>query len=58
MAQPIRFAFLSRDPTKSRAVAEHAQIIALIEDGDIAAAAAAMEAHVMRNVSAVARLFG
>jgi DNA-binding GntR family transcriptional regulator len=57
MAQPIRYALLSRDLDRSRAVAEHQEIIALIEAADFESAAVAMEKHVIGNVRALADLF-
>lgn len=56
-AQPIRYALLSRDLDRSRAVAEHEEIISFIEAGDLDSAAIAMEKHVIGNVRAAADLF-
>lgn len=57
MAQPIRYALLSRNLDRSRAIVEHEEIISYIEAGDLDRAAVAMEKHVMGNVQAVADLF-
>jgi DNA-binding GntR family transcriptional regulator len=57
MAQPIRYALLSRNLDRSRAIGEHEEIIAFIDAGDLDSAAIAMEKHVIGNVRAVADLF-
>jgi DNA-binding GntR family transcriptional regulator len=57
MAQPIRYALLSRNLGISRAVGEHQEIVSFIEAGDLDSAAIAMEKHVIGNVRAVADLF-
>lgn len=58
MAQPIRFALLASSFSKSKAIPEHAKIIKLLVEGDLANAALFMEQHVVRNIEAAALLYG
>jgi len=57
MAQPIRFALLAARFEKSSAIAEHARIIKLLAGGDLTAAAAAIEQHVVRNLDRASNLY-
>lgn len=57
MAQPVRYALLSRKLTANQAVRDHAQIIELLSAGDLGAASMAMEQHVVKNLAAVHKLF-
>ena len=57
MAQPIRFALLASRFEKSTAIREHGQIIALLAKGNLGAAAAAVECHIVRNLAVASRLY-
>ena len=57
MAQPIRYALLASRFEKSSALGEHEQIIGLLERGDLAAAADAIEQHVLRNIDSASGLY-
>lgn len=57
MAQPIRFALLAARFEKSSAISEHARIIKLLAKGDLEAAAAAIEQHVVRNLNRASDLY-
>ena len=53
MAEPLRYALLARDFTKSRSVADHRRISKLLRAGRLEAAAAATEAHILTTLPRV-----
>ncbi len=53
MAEPLRYALLARDFTKSRSLADHRRISKLLRAGRLEAAAAATEAHILTNLPRV-----
>lgn len=57
MAQPIRFALLASRFEKSKAIAEHENIIRFLIQGDLANAALFIEQHVVRNIGSVSQLY-
>ena len=57
MAQPVRFSLLAKKFENSTAIDEHAQLIELLAKGDIDAAAAFNEKHVIRNIDSAARIY-
>ncbi len=56
MAEPLRYALLSRSLKKSRSLGDHRRIADLLRGGRIDTAAAATEAHILDNLPAVLAL--
>ncbi|MDP2358420.1 MAG: GntR family transcriptional regulator [Beijerinckiaceae bacterium] len=56
MAEPLRYALLSRNLKKSRSLGDHRRIADLLRGGRIDAAAAATEVHILDNLPAMLAL--